>query len=98
MLTTRYVRKPFTVDAVQVTDNNLEQVSEWCGFDIRTQKVNGEEKRYIKVRVKNPQSERQTKAFAGDWILYADQGSGYKVYTNNAFLRTFEAIDQLGLE
>ena len=86
----RYVRRPFAVDAIQVTEENLESVAAWAGADIRTTTVNGEERRYIKVRVKRPLTERQTKAFVGDWILYSDSATGYKVYTKNAFERTFQ--------
>lgn len=89
----KYTRKPFDVDAAQVTEENLEQLAEWIpGAEIREQKVNGEPKRYIKLKVKNSQNERQTKAFVGDWVLYSDSGSGWKVYTQNAFARTFEPL------
>lgn len=89
----RYTRKPFNVDAAQVTEENFEQLAEWIpGAEIREQKVNGKLKRYIKVKVKNAQNERQTKAFVGDWVLYSDSGSGWKVYTKNAFERSFQPV------
>ena len=90
----RYTRRPFNVDAAQVSEENLEQLAEWIGADIREQKVNGELKRYIKVKVKNAQNDRQTKAFPGDWVLFSDQGSGWKVYTKNAFERSFVRVDE----
>jgi hypothetical protein len=79
------VRKPFEVDCVQVTAENLEEVAEWCQGDIR---LNDKGDGYVKVRVHSPLTERQTKAFAGDWVLYANKG--YKVYTEKAFDRAFE--------
>lgn len=80
---TTYVRKPFEVEAVQVTEENIDEVREWC------QGTTMEDSRpYIKVRVARALNERQTKAYPGDWVLYA--GTGFKVYTDKAFHRTFE--------
>ncbi len=79
----KYVRKPFEVDAVQVTAENLEELAEWCQGTLEE-----DNRPYIRVRVARPLNERQTKAYAGDWVLYA--GTGFKVYTSKAFHRTFE--------
>lgn len=84
--TDRYVRKPFYIDAIQITAENIEQVAEWCQGEIRAD--DHEDFQYVKVRVHRPLNERQTKAFVGDWILYA--GTGYKVYTPKAFQASFE--------
>jgi hypothetical protein len=96
-LTTRYVRRPFEIDAVQVTLENMDEVAKWCSGDVRTRKAErheqGEFTRYIKVRVYRPLDERQSKAFVGDWVLYA--GTGYKVYTNNAFETTFVEAEKV---
>jgi hypothetical protein len=90
--TESYQRKPFFVEGVQVTDENLEAVADWCGGEIRTQHTMSDgDKRYIKVRVHHPISERQTKAYAGDWVLFS--GNGYKVYTDAAFVKTFIHYD-----
>ena len=81
--TDRYVRNPLYVDAVQVTEQNFRELSEWCQGDIRTDGT----QEYIRVRVHTPKSARQTQAFVGDWILYTDKG--YKVYSNMAFTENF---------
>lgn len=101
--TTKYVRKPLYVDAVQVTNENFLEVVDWCqalvgaqgsepGTEIRP--AGGVEldpsKHYIRIRVHNPQSQRQTKAFVGDWILYTDRG--YKIYTDKAFQANFDQV------
>lgn len=92
----QYARKPFVVEGLQVTDENLEAVADWCGGDIRTGYVHGEgDRRYIKVRVHHHISDRQTKAYVGDWVLRS--GNGHKVYTNVAFEKSFEET-QLVLE
>ena len=94
----QFVRRPFTVDAVQVTEENMEDVAKWCGGDVRTlkAKIDGDEhevgSKFIKVRVYRPMGERQTMAFVDDWVLYA--GKGYKVYTDPAFTKTFEEVKE----
>jgi len=84
-----WVRKPFFVEAVPVTDENMEIVAAWCGGRINVTK--GDDKRYIKVEVKNPMSRRQTTAFAGDWVLKS--GLSYKVYKDESFKKVFEETD-----
>lgn len=94
----KYIRKPFLVDAVQVTEENIHDVAKWCGGDVlstvktlrdENNKVIGKtDANYVKVGVHRPLNERQTKAFAGDWVLKSE--SGLKVYTINAFDSSFE--------
>lgn len=99
--TIKFVRKPLYVDAVKVEAENFGEIANWCQGEIHT--ADGNETRlidgvddinpaalYIRVRVHNPKSPRQTKAFVGDWILYTDRG--YKVYTEKAFLASFERV------
>lgn len=91
--TVKYVRKPFEVQAVQVTEENFEAVAAWCDGTIvttRAPKESGgpsEEKRYIKVNVSRPLNERQTQAYVGDWLLEAEKG--LKVYADGPFTRNF---------
>lgn len=87
-----FTRKSFPVDGVQVTAENMQEVSRWCDGHIhqdRTEENPTDNPNYIKVRVHNPLTERQTKAYVGDWVLYA--GKGYKVYTNAGLKKSFEA-------
>lgn len=103
--TQRYVRKPLYVDAVQVTEENFEEVALWCQGDIMNrnggsiEKVDGETSvitinpndQYIHVRVVYPKTIRQTQAYVGDWILYTEQG--YKVYTPGAFESSWTKVE-----
>lgn len=82
--TRKFVRKPFEVEAIQVNDANMQQLATWCGGTVE---VEGGSK-YVHVKVHKPQSVRQTKAFVGDWLLFA--GTGFKVYTPRAFEKSFE--------
>lgn len=81
----KFVRKPFFVDAVLVTAENIRDVAEWCNGEVR---IDDNSRAFIKVRVVRPLNERQTMAFVGDWVLYA--GTGYKVYSSKAFVQVFE--------
>jgi len=81
--TQQYERNPFPVEAVQVTKENLSEVSDWCAGSI----VGPKGSQYIKVDVSRAMSERQTRAFPGDWVLYAE--SGFKVYPDRAFKKNF---------
>jgi predicted Zn-ribbon and HTH transcriptional regulator len=84
-LTATYARKPFYVEAVRVTKENMAEVSAWCGGEIR---INRHNTTYIFVRVIRPIKETQCMAFVGDWVLGA--GSSYKVYKDRAFREAFE--------
>lgn len=83
METQKFIRKPFEIEAVQVTAENMEEVAAWC-----TGLIQNEPKgHYIKVQVHYPLTPRQTKAFVGDWVLKSKKG--YKVYTDSAFQTSF---------
>jgi hypothetical protein len=91
MQTSKFTRKPFEVDAVQVTAQNIDEVAKWCQGEVST---DTDGNKYVKVRVLRVLNERQTQAFIGDWVLYA--GTGYKVYTAKAFSKSFvEKTDEL---
>jgi len=98
----KYIRKPLIVEAIQVTEENFLEVARWCvgaicliDGDITLQMIDPDDdmmKFYIRVRVYNPKTPRQTKAHVGDWILYTVQG--YKIYTNRAFFKSFDLVDE----
>lgn len=88
---TKFVRKPFEVDAVEITAENIEEVAQWCGGEVKeseAKKPGQETQKFIKVAVKRPLNDRQTRGYPGDWILSA--GNGFKVYTQKAFSGSFE--------
>lgn len=101
--TSRYIRKPLYVDAVQITEKNFVEISRWCQGEIRLkdaeEPVDAHElddpsiphECFIRVRVHNPKNVRQTKAFVGDWILYTE--TGYKIYTQKAFQNSFDEVE-----
>ena len=93
IITEKYVRKPIEIQAVQVTDENMQEIAEWCKGQLRVA-VNprGTREMYIKVQSIRPITERQTMAFTGDWVLYA--APGFRVYTDNAFTSHFEKVPE----
>lgn len=89
MKTHKFARKPFYVDAVRVSEANMEEVAAWCEGEI----LETSDGRYISVQVYRPINERQTQAFIGDWVLFS--GNGFKVYTPKAFDKSFEKVKTL---
>lgn len=87
--TKTFVRRPFKVEAVQVNEENMTEVAKWCNGTVRT---DSDGKRFIKVYVHRPLSERQTTAFTDDWILYAK--TGFKVYPQRSFEGAFVPADE----
>jgi hypothetical protein len=87
----KFVRKPFVVEGYQVTPENVEELADWCGGEVKIsegRKPGQGSQKYIKVAVKRPLNDRQTRAYPGDWVLSA--GTGFKVYTEKAFVGSFE--------
>lgn len=87
---TEYRRKTFLVEAIQVTEENLDAVANWTkGRVLATAATDTDPARFfVKVPVKRPMNQRQERAYVGDWVLKAR--SGFKVYTQKAFEGCFE--------
>jgi hypothetical protein len=90
MKTHKFARKTFYVDAVRLSEANFQEVTEWCKGEIKQDDAGHT---YISVETYRPLDERQTRAYVGDWVLFA--GSGYKVYTSKAFEKAFEKVKYL---
>lgn len=91
MKTHKFARKPFYVDAVRVSETNIEEVAAWCESEIKT---DSDGKRYIHIPgVYRPAHEKQTQAYIGDWVLMT--GTGFKIYVPKAFDRSFEKVKYL---
>lgn len=99
--TLRYMRNPFYVQAIQVTSENMSSLGRWCDGEIQVTKDEENPKfprkaPYIKVKATRTFSVRQSMAFVGDWILATD--SGFKVYTEENFQRSFTQTVEDDLE
>ena len=84
-----YLRKQFSVEAIQITAENMWQVAEWCGGEVKDERPGvTNSAQYIDAPVDNPQTERHKQGFIGDWVLKS--GRGFKIYTDAAFNKSFE--------
>lgn len=91
MKTIKVIRKPLPpIDAVQVTVENMDELSKWAEGEIRSEGRRGNQ--HIFIETSNPISDRQKKAYATDWILYS--GKGFKIYPDKQFRKTFEFVDE----
>lgn len=96
-LTETFLRKPFEIEAVQVTEENIKEVAKWCGGKVKTKPAEGNSpaEQFISVPVHNPTNEEQKTATIGKWVLWS-RTTAFKVYTKRAFESSFipkEEID-----
>jgi len=94
-----FTRKPFHVQAVRVTQENMIEVAKWCGgkvIDRPNPKNKSQEQYYVKVDVERPMTEKQTMAFIGNYVVKTARG--FKVYTKGGMDKTFDEVDELTLE
>jgi hypothetical protein len=89
----RFVRKPLYVEGVQVSAENMVEVAAWCGGTIRHAAEEVKKNPYIKLEsAVRGQPSRQTMAFPKDWVL--SYNGGFKVYTQMAFAKTFDPVNE----
>ena len=91
MLIETYSRKPLLVEAVQMTEENAQELREWCNGELYVAR-NG--RQTLQVKVLHPARPDQTKAQPGDWVLKSDQG--FKIYADSAFQKGFELYEFSG--
>lgn len=87
-----HFRRPFSVEAVQVTRENMAEVAEWCGGEV-TDTVSGSGKvravvPYVKVPVQDAKRAIATMALTGNWVV--KMGTSFRVYNPKVFGDTFE--------
>lgn len=85
----KYWSKPTQVEAIQVTHQNMAEVSRWCSGQIKTVKDENtsQVRKFIKVKVWRAQSDKLTQAFVGDWVIR--RGTNFKVYSEQAFKNSY---------
>lgn len=79
---TTFVRKPFTVEAVQVTPENIAEIAEFVG-ELATREEDGTV--YIKVNKKKIPNVFQV--FVGYWVT--KMGSNIRCYSPKVFAQQF---------
>lgn len=87
-----YKRKPFIVQCVQVTADNMEEVAKWVGGSVKHESAsaNRPAASYVEVSVIRPTHPKQSMAYIGNWVL--KMGTTWKVYTDTGFRSSFEPL------
>lgn len=91
-----YTRKTFTVEAVQVTPENIGEVATWCGGEVKTTYDPGYDENVTCVILQTSPSylgEMSALAYPSDWITRI--GDRYKVYNDNVFQRAFDKVEPM---
>lgn len=86
----RYQSVPIVVDAIQVTMENMEDVTAWCKGSLVMNPDTGEVG--IDVPVFRRVRGNMDRAVVGDWVLKSK--SGFKVYSPTAFGRSFKRLSE----
>lgn len=97
IVTSTYQRRSFRIQAIQVTAENMEPLSDWCRGELKVyhpepDRESGDYRggqtcvevqtgRHIKAR-----------AYVGDWISRLGEVHNYRVYKGKTFLETFEEV------
>lgn len=96
-----YRRKTFTVQAIQVTADNMKGLAEWCDGnmivywpDISRQSGDyraGQTCVEVLIGVVNGRPQK-ARAYPGDWITRLHDTNNFRVYRNKTFLEAFEEV------
>lgn len=81
----QYRKKPVVIDAIMLTEENLEQVSEWCGGSMWIAPDP------FTAPLVIPTLEGGHEAHFGDWIIRGIVGEFYPC-RNDIFEKTYEAV------
>jgi hypothetical protein len=84
-----YIRKNHEVEAVQVSYERLQTVSDWCGGHIGTSRETRVGEIYIRVPVFRSKN-KPNRAYVGDWIVR--DGDGLKIFSDKSFTATYKPI------
>lgn len=85
-----YRKKPVEVQAVQLTQENAEEVAIWCGGQIVTEiDTQDDSKRYAGINL--PTLEGVTRVSEGDYVVKGSRGEFYRS-KQEAFTDAFEPI------
>ncbi|AVD99500.1 hypothetical protein SEA_BING_78 [Streptomyces phage Bing] len=96
-----YRRKTFTVQAIQVTVDNMKGLAEWCGGDVIVyfpdiHKQSGDYRAgqtCVEVTIGEVNGRKQkARAYPGDWITKLYDTENFRVYRNKTFLEAFEEV------
>lgn len=82
-------RKTFRIQAVQVTEEDMEEIAAWCDGRIYIKKDEGEDPAfYIQFTAIHHKQKQTMKAFVGDWITWS--GSSFHHYKDSSFRKGYQ--------
>jgi len=76
-----WTRNAFDVEAVKVTEYNMERVAEWTHGEL-TRTMSHNSRWYVLVDTARGSRLKQTKVFAGDWVVFA--GGQFRHYRHDS--------------
>lgn len=85
-LTEIWSRNSFDAECVRVTEENIQDVAEWCDGSI-TRLMTQYPKKYIRFNVVQYNEHREAKAFIGDWVILVK--GEFKHYRDESFHRAY---------
>lgn len=93
METKKFTRKPFLVEGVRVTADNMPAVAEWCGGEIHSTPPQKGLQRYVRVPVV-PGAKKMpfAHAFEGDWVV--KMRMGFKVYSDRNMRKDYNHLKE----
>lgn len=93
METQIFIRKPFDVNAVQVTPDNAAEIAEWCKGQLgqADYKLMGQTVKLVAVQVpgNGPKKGKMVDALIGSWVV--EHNNNFRVYRDQQFQETFIA-------
>lgn len=98
LVTTTYQRKTFRVQAIQLTKDNLAEVSRWCDGEVRIETSGpggGLGEAYVIVKIGQINGRPQhANAYAGDWVTRLSVENNFRVYKDKSFKEAFEEMNR----
>jgi hypothetical protein len=93
IVTSDWARKTFRVKAIRITAENMAELAEWCGGEIRDSDLPATNAASIGVPTGHVGGRTQrTWAYVGDWITRLSDANNFRVYKNRSFLLAFQEI------
>jgi hypothetical protein len=84
-----FVRRSFTIKALQITEENIGDIATYAGTEVLTDRKRWEGKPHILILTEHPNRQPQMHPlFIGDWVTETD--GGLQRYKDNRFRTTFE--------
>jgi len=89
-------KKAHSLQAVQVTEMDMEEIAAWCDGKIYIRKDEGEEPQfYIQFTAIHHKQKQTMKAFVGDWITWSKTSQSFHHYRDTTFRRGYHPGHEL---